>query len=115
MIGVAKVFVKDLYEMSSRPYLGIWLILVPLALLYVAGQSIVNSPQTLLLLNERVESDVDVAEIAELLEEFSELRIERDDWVSQAKILAEGGETEFSERVAKGEVPSSAGGKKKKR
>jgi NADH-quinone oxidoreductase subunit E len=42
-------------------------------------------------------------------------RIERDDWVSQAKILAEGGATEFSKRVAKGEVPSSAGGKKKKR
>lgn len=42
-------------------------------------------------------------------------RIARDDWVSQARILAEGGETEFSKRVTKGEVPSSAGGKKKKR
>ncbi|PTX56562.1 putative flap endonuclease-1-like 5' DNA nuclease [Litoreibacter ponti] len=29
-------------------------------------------------------------------------RIERDDWVSQAKILAEGGETEFSKRSKKG-------------
>ncbi|WP_417668965.1 NADH-quinone oxidoreductase subunit E [Roseibium sp.] len=34
-------------------------------------------------------------------------RIERDGWVAQAKILAEGGETEFSKRVAKGDVPSS--------
>ncbi|MBD8875754.1 NADH-quinone oxidoreductase subunit E [Roseibium polysiphoniae] len=34
-------------------------------------------------------------------------RIERDGWVAQAKILAEGGETEFSKRVAKGTVPSS--------
>ncbi len=37
-------------------------------------------------------------------------RIERDDWVAQAKILAKGGSTEFSKRVAKGEVASSAGG-----
>jgi predicted flap endonuclease-1-like 5' DNA nuclease len=35
-------------------------------------------------------------------------RIERDDWVAQAKVLAKGGSTEFSKRVAKGEVASSA-------
>ena len=34
-------------------------------------------------------------------------RIERDGWIDQAKILAEGGETEFSKRASKGEVPSS--------
>ncbi|MDX5369017.1 MAG: NADH-quinone oxidoreductase subunit E, partial [Alphaproteobacteria bacterium] len=34
-------------------------------------------------------------------------RIERDDWIGQAKVLAEGGETEFSKRVEKGDVPSS--------
>jgi NADH-quinone oxidoreductase subunit E len=34
-------------------------------------------------------------------------RIARDDWQKQAKILAAGGETEFSRRVAKGDVPSS--------
>ena len=28
-------------------------------------------------------------------------RIERDDWISQAKILAKGGETEFSKRKKK--------------
>ncbi|GGX57077.1 hypothetical protein GCM10007385_27380 [Tateyamaria omphalii] len=31
-------------------------------------------------------------------------RVSRDDWVSQAKILAEGGETEFSKKVGKGDV-----------
>ncbi|MDU8929036.1 hypothetical protein RXV86_16705 [Alisedimentitalea sp. MJ-SS2] len=31
-------------------------------------------------------------------------RVSRDNWVEQAKILAAGGETEFSERVDKGEV-----------
>ncbi|MDJ0626934.1 MAG: endonuclease [Rhodobacter sp.] len=31
-------------------------------------------------------------------------RVSRDDWVAQAKILATGGETEFSTRVDKGEV-----------
>ncbi len=37
-------------------------------------------------------------------------RIERDNWVDQAKRLAAGGETEFSRRVDKGEVPSSKKG-----
>lgn len=31
-------------------------------------------------------------------------RVSRDDWVGQAKILASGGETEFSKRVEKGNV-----------
>ncbi|MEQ8479370.1 MAG: hypothetical protein RIC18_01850 [Hoeflea sp.] len=47
--------------------------------------------------------------------EFSEQlsfpgRIERDDWVAQAKVLAKGGDTEFSKRVVKGDVASSKGG-----
>ena len=36
-------------------------------------------------------------------------RIEREEWVAQAKVLAKGKETEFSKRVAKGEVSTSAG------
>ena len=36
-------------------------------------------------------------------------RIEREDWVGQAKKLARGKETRFSRRVARGEVPSSEG------
>jgi NADH-quinone oxidoreductase subunit E len=39
-------------------------------------------------------------------------RIDREDWVNQAAMLAGGGDTEFSKRVDKGEVPSSAGGAK---
>lgn len=39
-------------------------------------------------------------------------RIERDDWIAQAKILAKGGTTDFSKRAVKGDVPSSASGKK---
>ncbi len=35
-------------------------------------------------------------------------RIEREDWIGQAKRLAAGGETEFSRRVDAGEVPSSS-------
>ena len=31
-------------------------------------------------------------------------RVTRDDWVGQAKLLAAGGETEFSQRVDQGEV-----------
>ena len=41
-------------------------------------------------------------------------RIEREEWVRQAKVLAKGGATEFSKRVAKGEVASSAGSKPKR-
>ncbi len=36
-------------------------------------------------------------------------RIERENWVDQAKILAAGKETEFSKRVDAGDVPSSSG------
>ena len=36
-------------------------------------------------------------------------RIEREEWVAQAKVLAKGGQTEFSKRVAKGEVSTSTG------
>ena len=36
-------------------------------------------------------------------------RIEREDWVGQAKVLAKGGKTDFAKRVARGEVASSAG------
>jgi predicted flap endonuclease-1-like 5' DNA nuclease len=35
-------------------------------------------------------------------------RIEREDWVGQAKILAEGGETSFSKRVKKTKAPTSS-------
>jgi predicted flap endonuclease-1-like 5' DNA nuclease len=36
-------------------------------------------------------------------------RIEREDWVGQAKVLAAGGSTEFAARVDAGEVPTSQG------
>ena len=35
-------------------------------------------------------------------------RIHREDWVGQAKVLAAGGQTEFSQRVERGEVETSA-------
>jgi len=35
-------------------------------------------------------------------------RVEREDWVGQAKLLSSGGATAFAKRVDKGEVPSSA-------
>ena len=34
-------------------------------------------------------------------------RVTRDEWVAQAKLLAAGGQTEFSKRVDEGDVPSS--------
>lgn len=40
-------------------------------------------------------------------------RIEREEWVSQAKTLAKGGSTDFAKRVARGEVASSASSKRK--
>ncbi|MBO9398434.1 NADH-quinone oxidoreductase subunit NuoE [Shimia sp. R9_2] len=44
-------------------------------------------------------------DIAEMDDKLSfKGRIERDGWVEQAKLLAEGGETEFSKKVAKGDV-----------
>lgn len=37
-------------------------------------------------------------------------RIERENWVEQARILSSGGETEFSKRVDRGDVETSSGG-----
>ncbi|WP_417773178.1 NADH-quinone oxidoreductase subunit E [Stappia sp.] len=34
-------------------------------------------------------------------------RIDREDWIAQAKVLSEGGETDFSKRVDSGDVPTS--------
>lgn len=34
-------------------------------------------------------------------------RIDREDWIAQAKVLASGGDTEFSQRVDSGDVPTS--------
>lgn len=41
-------------------------------------------------------------------------RIEREDWMGQAKVLAAGGETDFAKRVDKGQVSSSSSKSKKK-
>lgn len=51
-------------------------------------------------------TDDEVAWVDDHLEGFRG-RVARDDWVAQAKILAAGGETEFSQRVADGDVPTS--------
>jgi len=40
-------------------------------------------------------------------------RIEREDWIAQAKVLATGAETEFSKRVDAGDVPTSLSGGEK--
>lgn len=39
-------------------------------------------------------------------------RIEREDWIGQARVLADGGETDFAKRVDKGEVSTSSNKKK---
>jgi len=45
----------------------------------------------------------EVAWVDENLEGFKG-RVSRDDWVGQAKVLASGGETAFSQRVEDGDV-----------
>ena len=45
----------------------------------------------------------EVAWVDQNLEGFKG-RVTRDEWVAQAKILAEGGETEFSKKVDEGKV-----------
>jgi len=50
-------------------------------------------------------TEKDIEEVDEKLQFKG--RIVREKWVEQAKVLAEGGETEFSRRVDKGDVPTS--------
>ena len=82
MRGVAKVFVKDLHEMVGRPYIGVWLIAVPIVLLYVASNSVVDPPETRVLLNSRVSGDLSRSQIRNLLLEFSEIRLLERDWIA---------------------------------
>ena len=53
-------------------------------------------------------ADLTPAQVSEIGEKlvFSG-RIERENWIEQARVLAAGGDTEFSKRVEKGEVDSS--------
>ena len=48
-------------------------------------------------------SEDEVAWVDDNLEGFKG-RVSRDDWVEQAKVLASGGETEFSKKVEGGDV-----------
>ena len=48
-------------------------------------------------------SSEEIAWVDQNLEGFKG-RVSRDNWVDQAKTLAEGGETEFSKKVKKGDV-----------
>lgn len=80
MRSIAKVFVKDLHEMVSRPYIGVWLIVVPTILLYVASYSIVDPPETRVLLNNNITGNLSTAEVRNLLLEFSEITILERDW-----------------------------------
>jgi predicted flap endonuclease-1-like 5' DNA nuclease len=50
-------------------------------------------------------TDADIARVSDTLEFKG--RIERENWVEQARILATGGQTEFSRRVDRGEVVTS--------
>lgn len=71
MKGIGKVFVKDLFELISRPYLGIWLIVVPIALLYVASNTNVSDPKIRLLLDNKLSEP----KVNNLLLEFSDIQI----------------------------------------
>ena len=47
-------------------------------------------------------SDEDISKVEEYLK-FSG-RVQRENWIEQAKVLASGGSTEFSDRVSQGDV-----------
>ena len=50
-------------------------------------------------------TSADIDRVSQLLDFKG--RIERENWVEQARILASGGQTEFSRRVDRGEVETS--------
>ena len=53
----------------------------------------------------RVQPAADIARVSQSLDFKG--RIERENWVEQARILASGGATEFSRRVDRGELETS--------
>lgn len=79
MTGMRKIFLKDLFELYHRPYMLLWLVIVPLFLLYLAGHTSIGEPQVRLLFHPHEDAQPDSTTVRGLLEEFSNIVvIERD-------------------------------------
>ena len=52
-----------------------------------------------------------VQQIQDIMPDTQDARVEREDWIGQARILAAGGTTDHAERVRKGEISSTPDGK----
>lgn len=88
MIGSAKVFVKDLYELGSRPFLGAWLVLVPLVLLYVAGNIDVHPSYIRTIVQPAESAKPAGARVRALASEFTQLAVVERDWdVSETSLV----------------------------
>ena len=88
MIGSAKVFVKDLYELGSRPLLGAWLVLVPLVLLYVAGNIDVHPSYIRTIVQPAESAKPAGARVRALASEFTQLAVVERDWdVSESSLV----------------------------
>ncbi|MCU7940370.1 MAG: ABC transporter permease [gamma proteobacterium symbiont of Bathyaustriella thionipta] len=73
MNGVAKIFIKELQELLTRPYLALWLIIIPLCFLYVAGNSNDSSPRIRTLVQPSEQAYPTGETVQKLVSEYSNI------------------------------------------
>lgn len=75
MNGAAKIFVKEIQELLNRPYLALWLVIIPLCFLYVAGNSNDSSPRIRTLVQPSTEADPTGEMVKKLVLEYSNIEL----------------------------------------
>lgn len=75
MIGVAKVFAKELEELLNRPHLALWLVIVPLCFLYIAGSTNATPPSLRTLVQHAPEAEPASQEVRDLVAENPQIEL----------------------------------------
>ena len=77
---MTKVFAKDILELISPPFLGLWLLIVPLCLIYVAGSSDVRPIQIRALVAESSAAKPTAPTLRELLAANAQIAVISTKW-----------------------------------
>jgi ABC-type multidrug transport system permease subunit len=79
MRGVPKIFNREIQSLFYRPYLAIWLVVIPLCFLYVAGSSSTSPPKVKTLIQPAEDASPSFEVVNRLISEYSQ--IELAEWV----------------------------------
>lgn len=75
MSGTIKIFLMELEILLFRPYLYLWLLIVPLCFIYVAGNSATTPRATRIVLQQVPEAEPSTGDILSIIKEYSKLEV----------------------------------------